>query len=223
MNGIKWSKVSSDENIEKIIIVGTGPSLNNFDFNKLHGRGFIIAVNDAHKYVPFANAWFTLDPWGLGGAQLPNKNFNGQMWAAVPDDFGQIDAKCPTHRITPLPSIKFLHRLAFHTANYTVDDYLTWGLSEDKGSINSLNSGYGALNLAYHLRPKSILLLGIDATNGYFFDPQKKTRSLNFLPWIFESAKPQIDNAGIKVINGSHISKISCFEKISPQSALINF
>lgn len=223
MNGIRWSKITPDKNIEKVIIVGTGPSLDKFDFNKLHKKGFIIAVNDAHKYVPFADAWFTLDPWGLGGSQTPDKNFAGQLWAAVPDDFGQSDAKCPTHRINPLPNIKFLHRIAFHTGQITVDDYLTWGLAEDKGSINSLNSGYGALNIAYHLRPRKILLLGIDATSGYFFDPTKRTRSLNFLPWIFESAKPQLDAVNIKVVNGSHISKITCFEKLSPKTALINF
>ena len=69
-----------------------------------------------------------------------SKNFAGQMWAAVPDDFGQKEAKYLTHRITPLPSIKFLHRIAFHTASCTPDDYLQWGLSEDIGCINSLNS-----------------------------------------------------------------------------------
>lgn len=223
MTGIKWSKITPNEKYDKVIIVGTGPSLTGFDFNKLHGKGFIIAVNDAHKFVPFANAWFTLDPWGLGGQQTPDKNFFGQMWAAVPDDFGLRDAKCPTHRTAPLPSIKFLHRIPFHTATVTPDDYLQWGLSEDSSSINSLNSGYGALNLAYHMRPKKILLLGMDATSGYFFDPDKKTRSLNFLPWIFESAKPQLNAAGISVLNGSHTSKIACFEKMSANAAVINF
>jgi hypothetical protein len=224
MSGIKWSKITPDPKVTKIIIVGTGPSLLNFDFNKLYGKGFIIAVNDAHKFLPYADAWFTLDPWGLSGAQIPNKDFKGQMWAAVPDDFALRDARCSTHRIIPPPTIKFLHRITFHTSNHTTtDDYLQWGLNEDSSCINTLNSGYGALNLAYHYRPNKILLLGMDATSGYFFDTEKKTRSLNFLPWIFESAKPQLDKASIHVLNGSHVSKISCFPKLSPKSALINF
>jgi hypothetical protein len=223
VNGLKWSRITPDSNVNKIIIVGTGPSLVGFDFDKLYGKGFIIAVNDAHQYLPYANAWFTLDPWGLTGTQTPDRNFKGQMWAAVPDDFAQRDAKCPTHRITPLPSIKFLHRISFHTATCTPDDYLQWGLNEDNSCINSLNSGFGALNLAYHMRPQKILLLGMDATSGYFFDQTKKTRPLNFLPWIFESAKIQLDRTNIQVLNGSHISKITCFNKMSPNSALMNF
>lgn len=224
MNGIKWSRITPDPQMKKIIIVGTGPSLVNFDFNKLHGKGFIIAVNDAHKYVPFADIWFTLDPWGLNGKQTPDKNFKGQMWAAVPPDFALRDAKCPSHRITPLPTIKYLHRLSFHTkSTIDVEDYLNWGLSEDTSCINSLNSGYGAMNLAYHYKPEQILLLGMDATNGYFFDENKQTRPLNFLPWIFQSAVPQLEKANIKVLNGSHLSKITCFEKMSANAALINF
>lgn len=223
MNGIRWSSIFPIENVSKIIIVGTGPSLLGFDFNKLHGKGYIIAVNDAHKYVPFADAWFTLDPWGLTGKQTPSKDFRGQMYAAVPDDFGQKDAKCPTHRIAPLPTIKFLHRIPFHTSPTLPNDYLNWGLNEDPHCVNSLNSGYGALNLAYHMKPKKILLLGIDATSGYFFDEGKKTRSLNFLPWIFESTKPQLLKADIEVVNGSHTSKIACYPKMSAKAAVINF
>lgn len=224
MNGVKWSKVCSTQKIEKIIIVGTGPSLKNFDFNKLDGKGFIIAVNDSGKDVLNANIWFTLDPWGLQGPQLPPRNFKGQLWAAVPEDFGTINARCDAHKITASKTINFLHRIPFHTTNAnTQDEYLNWGLNEDNSCINTLNSGYGALNFAYHLKPKKILLLGMDATSGYYYDPIRKTKSLHTLPWIFESAKKQLDVNGIKILNGSIDSNITCFSKFSIDNALYEF
>lgn len=224
MNGIKWGKVDKDINPEKIIIVATGPSLENFDFEQLRGKGYIITVNEAGKHVPFADAWFTLDPWGLHGPQLPNIDFKGRLYAAVPEDFGMSNARITNHQVICPRPITYLHRIIFHTAPITTsDEYLSWGLNEDNSCINTLNSGFGAFNLAYHMRPKKILLLGLDASMGYFYKPNCATRSLSYLPSIFRSTLTQINKAGINVVNGSLNSNIDCFERLTPNSALINF
>lgn len=215
MQGIRWSKVDSTKNPETVIIVCTGPSLKNFNFENLRGKGYIIAVNDAGKYVPFADAWFTLDPWGCGlaGSQFP-KNFQGDLYAAVPDDYATAQAKSHDHKVHPNPTINYLHRIPFHTVNdYKPYDYLSWGLSDDRSCINTGNSGYGALNLAYHMNPKRIVLLGIDASNGYFFDEGKYTKSLGHLPMIFRSTLPQLKEKNIEVWNGSQYSRVDCFQR----------
>lgn len=222
MNGVKWGRVSSEHRPEKIVIVASGPSLNNFNFNILKRDDlYIITVNDAGKYVPFADAWFTLDPWGLHGPQLPPDDFSGKLFAAVPEDFGLPNARISEHRtVCPRP-ITYLHRIVFHSRTpLTNDEYRNWGLNEDPSCINTLNSGFGAFNLAYHMRPKKILLLGLDASHGYFYDTHKNTRSLSFLPLIFESTIPQIERAGISVVNGSVNSRITCFERMSIENAL---
>lgn len=213
MYGLRWSTVS--QNADTIIIVGSGPSLKGFDFSSLKGKGYIIAVNDAGKFIPYADAWFTLDPWGCGesGQQFP-KNFLGDLYAAVPDDYGTHNAKSHDHRVVPNKKINYLHRIGFHTVtDYTPRDYLTWGLSEDKSCIKTGNSGYGALNLAYHMNPKRIFLLGLDASSGYFFDQTKHTKPLNHLPMIFRSAMAQLQSKSIEVYNGSQFSKIDCFPR----------
>lgn len=220
MQGLRWSKITENSH-DNIIIVCTGPSLKDFDFNLLRDKGYIIAVNDAGNYVPFADAWFTLDPWGLTGKQLPSKEFTGQLISAVPEDYGLIDARSAPHRVRINPNVSYLHRIPFHTYyDVKTNDYLTWGLNEDTGSINTGNSGYGALNLAYHMRPKRIYLFGCDATRGYFFDEAKATRSLNHLPLIFRSTLPQLEKAGIEVINASPLSKIDCFKKYTLNTAI---
>lgn len=218
MNGIRWSKI--EEQHDTIIIICSGPSLTGFNFNLLKDLGYIITVNDSGNYIPFADLWFTLDPWGLNGKQLPC-NFKGQHYAAVPDDYATNEAKCMTHRTVPRNVMKFLHRIPFHTAsNYTNNDYLTWGLNCDPSCINTGNSGYGALNLAFHMKPKRIVFFGLDASQGYFFDISKTTRSLDHLPLIFKSTLQQLKDNNIEVINASPNSRITCFPRYTIDDAL---
>jgi hypothetical protein len=215
MYGIKWSKIDSSRNLDDVIIVCTGPSLKNFDFNSLRNKGYIIAVNDAAKFLPFANAWFTLDPWGLTTTQVP-KSFSGELFAAVPEDYGTQNAASVAHRIVPSKKVNYLHRVSFHTDERTkAHDYLTWGLNEDPSCINTGNSGFGALNLAYHMNAKRVFLFGIDASKGYFFDERKGTRALDHLPPIFRSAMPQLAKRNIEVINASPNSRVDCFQRCS--------
>jgi hypothetical protein len=217
MNGIKWSKVNKSIKPKNVIIVCTGPSLKNYDFSFLAGKGYIIAVNDAGKFLPFADAWFTLDPWGCGmnGTQYPS-NFHGQLFAAVPEDFGLRNARSLEHQVQPNSKFNYLHRIPFHTVDELKPyDYYNWGLNEDAGCINTGNSGFGALNLAYHMRPENIFILGLDGTRGYFFDEKKYTRPLNHLPLIFNSSVQQLRDANIEVHNGSLYSTIDSFKRYS--------
>lgn len=220
MNGIRWSKVNTTANPETVIIVCSGPSLQNFNFENLRGKGYIIAVNDAGRFIPSADAWFTLDPWGLTTTQIP-KGFNGELFAAVPDDYGMADARNLEHRVTANPNVNYLHRISFHTdPNTESADFLRWGLSMDPSCIHTGNSGYGALNIAYHMRPKRIAFFGLDASNGYFYNQKKVTRPLNHLPAIFKSTVTQLREANIEVINASPDSKVDCFQRYTLSAAV---
>lgn len=222
MSGIKWSRVDRPvERPENVIIIASGPSVNDIDMPILREfkDKFVITVNGAGQHVEFGDAWFTLDPWGLNGPQLPGGNFKGKLYAAVPDDFGTPSAKSVHHRIAPRAKIDFLHRLQSHNyTNISSETAYKLGLSEDPSCINTGNSGYGALNLAYHMRPKNIYLLGIDGTVGYFYTKREKNRPLTYISTLFKSAVPQLDAAGIKVYNVSPRSAVTCFEKLTAQT-----
>lgn len=214
--GVKWSKIEPIEQ-KIIIIVCTGPSLEGFDFNLIKNSDYyVIAVNDAAKYVPFAHAWFTLDPWGLTTTQIP-RNCKSKLYAAIPEDYGTEDAKITNHKVIPNRNIHYLHRIPHSTNEYhRIREYHIVGLNEDPSCIMTGNSGYGALNLAYHMYPEKVIYLGLDASSGYFFDKNKATRSLLHLNDMFASAIPQLTKRGIEVINASEDSNVKCFPRCNP-------
>lgn len=206
---IEFGFVDNSVTHDTIVIVGGGRSLIGFQFKRLIDTGYyIITVNDSGKIIPFANAWFTLDPWGLCGPQLPCDNFTGTLYAAVPSNFGTPGA-ISSHQKLPTAKITYLHRVSGKT-----------GLSENTDTIHTGNSGYGALGLAYHMRPRRILLLGIDGDIGYYYTKRKNNRELLHLPALFEQAVPQLQERNIDVINGSPNSTVTCFQRCTPSRAL---
>lgn len=222
MKGVQWGRVSPDLKATKIVIVGSGTSLKGFNFKRLDRDDYyIIAVNDSVKGVPFADVWFTLDPWGLRGPQLPEEPFKGKLFAAVPQDYGRRDARNPVHRSVPRRKIIYLQRLISNNfEEESTEMAFSLTLSEDTRCVSTGNSGYGAFNIAYHLRPQKILLLGLDAGMGYYYTETKTNRPLSYLPKMFNSTRKQVERAGIQVINGSKDSKIATYPRFSIDEAL---
>lgn len=219
MNGIKWGVISPVTTHKNAIIIASGPSVKNIDLKLLErfkDKFYIVTVNGAGQQIPFANAWFTLDPWGLNGPQLPSQNSKCKLYAAVPDDYGTPHARAIAHRVTPKEKITFLHRLQSH--NYTSissDTAYKLGLSNDPSCISTGNSGYGALNLLYHMQIKNIYLLGIDGTVGYFYKSSKVNRPLTYLPTLFASSVNQLKEDNFTVTNVNPVSTVQAFPKIS--------
>lgn len=209
---VSWTKVEPNH-VEKIFIVGSGPSAKDVDFSKLKQAGYCIAVNDVGRDFTNADAWFTLDPWGLD--QQLSKSFRGIPYAAVPEAFGTKSAISLDHRVRPTKKFNYLLRVPQNFDISSIRRHAEWGLNEDPRCINSGNSGFGALNLAFHMRPKLIALVGIDATAGYYFNRSKQTRPLNHLPPLFASATTQLQRENIKVVDCSMRGKLDCFDKVS--------
>lgn len=222
MKGIQWGRVSPNLKAKKVIVVCSGPSLKGFDFKRINRDDYyVITVNDSVKGAPFADAWFTLDPWGLNGPQLPENGFKGKLFAAVPQDYGRRDAVNPKHRVRPKGNIIFLQRLIAHNKlEESSETAFSLTLSEDPRCVSTGNSGYGAFNIAYHLRPQKILLLGLDGSMGYYYTNTETNRPLTYLPKMFNSTKRQIERANIEVINGSQNSAILTYPRHSILEAL---
>lgn len=215
---VPWTKIEPS-NIEKVFVIGSGPSTKEVDFMKLKRAGYCIVVNDVSNDFPTADAWFTLDPWGLHKTQL-NKDFRGQPFAAVPEAYGTKVAISLDHRVKPTRPFNYLLRVPQNFDITSMRRHAEWGLNEDPRCINSGNSGFGALNLAFHMRPKLIALIGIDATAGYYFNRAKQTRPLNHLPPLFSSAVTQLTRENIQVVDCSLHGKLDCFEKVSWESLI---
>lgn len=190
------------------MLVGCGASLRGFDFNRLCGLGTIIAVKEAVWDLPFADHCFGLDvPWmhrqreALSRLAIP-------LHLAVPKELGRPD----------IPNAIFYERIRSRIVR----------LSIDPNKIEcGRNSGFGALNLAFLMGAKRIVLFGYDYQPDSYYCPQrythKKPESVNHWPaWaaIYEQIKEQLQQAGVEVINASPSSTITAFPKIGIEETL---
>jgi hypothetical protein len=133
---------------ERCFILGGGPSLEGFDFERLRGRGKIIAVNRAFEYAHFADILFFMD-----------------------NRFYQFvhDGKFGPEALAKWESFKgykvFLNIMGRkHDDVYSVRSLGRVGVSNSltKGIYHGNNSGVGALGLAICLKANPIYLLGFD-------------------------------------------------------------
>jgi len=216
---LEWGRVESQH--DRILIVLTGPSLRHFELDSLlkpkYAGLHIIAVNRAIDWMKRVDSFFTLDPNDLFYDMLVNRmSKNVTYYAAVPDDYGSRNARWNSHRVTPVVGPVYLRRLV--GSGYMKSRQL---LSDDKRAIHTGNSGWGGFGLAYHMEPKKIGILGLDATrDAYAYGAGRPRTSLEHLPKLFESAIPQLLRKNIQVMNGSPRSRVSCFRKATPSEVV---
>lgn len=190
-----------------VIIVGAGPSLAGFDFNRLRGLGHILALNQKAWDLPFADACFSLDiQWmGRDPSKLEELAARTPLYLAVPDQ------KQPIHEHVS-------------GAIYLRRDRQCGPLSEDPSTIEAGGTtGFGGLNLAYLKRGKRIFLFGYDYDDGGlghdkpeqypWHPPGHNARywprwAVNFGPTVSQLAR-----AGVEVTNvlGSRPSNVKAY------------
>lgn len=86
------------------------------------------------------------------------------------------------------------------------------------------NSGYQAINIAYHLGAKRLILLGYDMGGSHWMKkrPDKFNKNSPFKRWIdsFNKLSEELKAEGIEVINCSPNSALECFQKMKLSKAL---
>src|SRR5690625_3668124 len=133
-----------------IVIVASGPSVRAVRRDDILAAGaVVIAVNGAIDWLGRADYWFTLDPSQINLVRANNRVNGCKYVMALPDN-----------RQAPAGVVRMTRRQgdAYGKAR------ALQGLSEDKNAIHTGNSAFGALGLAYNLRPRRIVLLGVDGT-----------------------------------------------------------
>ena len=201
---IKYSVVPRKFEGETIYIIGGGPSLKNFNFAELKGCR-TIAINKAVFFHQSADVLYWTDSRFYTWYKNDIDNFNGLKFALKPGSQYTTD-------------IKVLRKGVAH------------GLEKDPHVLaHGNNSGYAAINLAYHLGANRIVLLGFDMHNDgkdtHFHDgyPTKSTGDQiyrdKFLPG-FTQLKSELDPEGVTVLNASVYSQLTTFTKITIEQAL---
>jgi hypothetical protein len=132
-------EISPDWKGETCFILAGGPSLSGFPVEILRGRGRVIAVNSSYRLCPWADLLFFSDPQWYQWEQEKNPELLATLIGRMMT-VGEI----PDHSI---------HRLALTGT----DD-----IEPLPDRVHGNNSGYQAINVAYHFGVKRIVLLGFD-------------------------------------------------------------
>jgi len=188
---------------QTVYLIGGGPSLRGFDWNKLRGKKSI-AINKAVSFWPEADAMYWTD---------------GRVWTWLEKE------------ITNYKGLKFTIRPKNYTNDvHLLRRGKKFGLEESPDTLaHGNNSGYAAINLAIHLGAKRIVLLGYDMGNdgkaSHFHDgyPTNATGEniykSQFLPG-FEILKSELRGKDIQIFNACPTSKLNAFKKITIEEAL---
>ena len=199
-----YSSVSPIFKGETIYIIGGGPSLKNFDFRQLEGSK-TIAINKALFYHNSSQVVYWTDTRFYSWYKNDIDNYKGLKYTIKPGSQYTND-------------IKLLKKGK------------PYGLEKDPDYLaHGFNSGYAAINLAYHLGAAKIILLGFDMCNNgnetHFHDgyPTRGTSDKmyidKFIPG-FKELKSEILNENVQIYNASAHSMITVFPKITIEQAL---
>lgn len=217
----------------KVIIIGGGESLEDFDFEQLKDfDGAVITVNNVIFHLPRVDYWITVDPMERSG--LPQKGMRMQedgvyYYCAYPD-LEKYPHDKPFYQ--EVDGVHYLERIVPSGAEYKYfTDKDNYRLQEEKNKITTGDSIYGALGLAYHFEAKKIVLLGVDGYGyGHWYDKKDpynaynqkdfKKKYLDNIPRIYRQSVKQLSEKGVEVLNGSPSSIIDCFKRVSPQEAI---
>jgi hypothetical protein len=188
-----------------VAIVASGPSTRADQCRTLEGRiPRTIAIKENIELCPWADVVYGCDPaWWRNAFGLPN--FKGLRVA---------------HK-SPFSAVK----------QVKIDTQKDFLLTAEPGLIGcGGNSGFQSINLAVQFGAKRILLLGFDASdrggvhwygraNG---DGRSNPGEWNFKRWrqSFENAATQAPGLGVEIINGSPLTALTCFQKMTVKDTL---
>lgn len=186
-----------------VVLVGGGPSLIGFNFSQLKSKQvYVVGINQAIFDAPCC-AGVSADVMFMHQRRAPLEEYATKfpVYACVPESIH------PT---------KMVH----------LDKRWKNAFSEHPSVINTVgSSGFAALNVAYLMKARRIILLGFDycvlnrGRSHHYHNkyPWHRRTTGEWPRWAagYETALPQLRAANIEVINASPQSAIKAFRKIS--------
>ena len=187
-----------------------GWSASQVDLAKLPGT--VIAVNDAAYYAPRWDICVSMDRmWTENRWRLIEHSTSKLFWLR----------RCTMKNVSAehLPHVSLFE-----------NDHTATVMSDEPGRLNGTNSGFCALNLAFHLKPRRLILVGFDMALGpkgerhWFPDyPWKNgggSRQSKLNEWAQQltNVAEQFDSAGICVEVCAERSPVKRWPRIHPRA-----
>lgn len=194
-----------------VVVLGGGSSLTPAQVEACRGRAKVVAVKETVRLAPWADWMYFCDDYWFRENRDDVMNFKGQVATLATEANERQRGEFPAGI-----------RLFRH-------DGLT-GLCEAPDGLRvGHNSGYQAINLAFHLGAKFILLLGLDMKNSaggaqHWFKRKRPAPDIRqyqeiMLP-LFETLVEPLARHGVEVVNCSPDSAITCFRRLPIEEAL---
>lgn len=192
---------------ETCFILAGGPSLRGFDAEPLRGHGFVIAINDSWRLCPWADVFYFCDAAWWDDQIIRNRV--------------SMDGTISFHELMD-SGFWVTGSVAFPTHPRVRQLLLTGqkGMEADpRGLKHGSNSGYQAINLAYHFGVSRIVLLGYDmrvSESGTHWHDEPRPQAFDLvlsrtmLP-LFQYLIEPLKQANVKVINATPNSALSCW------------
>lgn len=189
-------------------IIASGPSATREDaLTLLEICDEVIVINDTWRLLREAQHLYASDSrWWRWAIADVSRDFEGQLWTQAEqwaDDPGQWGIHC------------------------LESDTDAKGLCTQPGKIHTgMNSGYAAINLAYHLGAKRILLLGydmsMDGNRRHWFDdrPENMNMDTNYADLVkcFKTIDPA--KYDLEILNCTRRTALNHFPKHSLEECL---
>lgn len=203
---IKFTRIEPKWKGETAFIIGGGPSLNDFNFKVLDDKR-TIAINKAFLYYSNADILYWTDSRFYSWYKKDIDNYKGDKYTVKP--YGNLKNDIKIIKNTGKAGLEY----------------------DPSGIRHGNNSGHAAINLAYHLGVKRIVLLGFDMQNikgvSHFHDgyPVRSTRDevykKSMIPY-FIAISEDLKRKKIEVINACPTSALTLFKKL-PIDKVLHF
>jgi|GEM_PF-3075894 len=192
----KYGKIEQTLKDKTVFLIAGGPSLKDFDFNRLSGKN-VIAINKAFMYLPEYQYLYWTD---------------SRFYTWYKDEINKQECKKYTPCVNPnnvSENITVLKNSGGRIIDLTTPDSITAGN----------NSGFGAISLAIKLGASKIYLLGYDMGytgnkthfhDGYPSNTAKQSVYNSMLKYFEDNA--DIIKSVVKIYNTSATSNLKCFD-----------
>lgn len=202
---LRFIELTQDWTGKRVFLIGGGPSLKEFAFQRLRRKGVVVAINDAMKYLPWANCALSIDTVWIRRSGYRLAGFKGEQLGVVPEEWRG-----------PYPErMNFLLRISGP------------GFAGDMRSVyTGNNSGYAALHVALQRGAREVFLLGYDMNGPGHFHPGYRWPCVygaeQYPAWsqMFSVLAEVARLRGVRIVNCNPDSAIRCFEFQSIDGAL---
>lgn len=189
---------------ETMVVIGGGSSLTPEDVQFCRGKARVIAIKEAHRLAPWADVLYAADAkWWKFYNGVPE--FTGLKYAV------EQSADQPPTDWSQWPDVQVLQQTGSE------------GLETDPTGLRTgYNSGYQAVNLAYHLAGATrIVLLGFDMWRGPSGDqnwfgehPLHTPSPYPIFLHAFSTLIDPLKSAGVHVVNASRFTVLNAFPRV---------